>query len=98
MADPGHHVMVEQQLFDVHTHLDIKRVELELVAAQLMHARHSLVDAEVRLALAETPLAQSEYSTARRRLHDLEVRHAQTQLEVDGLVTDQDALIARLVV
>jgi hypothetical protein len=97
MAQPEHNVMVEQQLFDVHAHVNVKRAELELVVAQLASARHDLEQTGSRVALAETPLAQREHSVARRRLHDLEKRHLETAQELDRLLSTQDALLAKLV-
>jgi len=53
--------------------------------------------AGARVALAETPLAQREFSKARRRLTDLEKRHAEAIHEVASLESTQDALLAKLV-
>ena len=91
------HFKVEQQLFDVHAHLDVKRAELEFVAGRMATARMSAQAACARVALAETPLAQREYSKARRRLADLEQRHAEATHEVASLESTQDALLAKLV-
>jgi uncharacterized protein (DUF3084 family) len=90
--------MVEQQLFDVHADLDVTRAELELIGVHVEQAQHALAEAKVRVALAETPLAQREHAAARRRLHDLEAQYAATQQELDRLLVMQDALLAKLVV
>ncbi len=97
IAQSEHHLKVEQQLFDVHANLDVKRAELELVAARVAVARLCATHARARVALAETPLAQRDFSQARRRLADLEQRHAETAHEVASLESAQDALIAKLV-
>ena len=89
--------MVEQQLFDVHARLNVKRAELELVVARLALARHQVEETGSRVALAETPLAQREHSLARKRLHTREKRHHETTEELDGLLSTQDALLAKLV-
>ncbi len=94
---PEHFVMVEQQLFDVHAILDVRRAELELVAIQLMDAQHIFEEANARVALAETPLAQREHGEARRRLHELQIRHERATQEVNELVSTKDMLLAKLV-
>jgi len=94
---PEHHFKVEQQLFDVHAHLDVKRAELEFVAGRMAAARLSAEEAGARVAQAETPLAQREYSAARRRLTEIERRHAEAAHEVVSLESTQDALLAKLV-
>lgn len=88
--------MVEQQLFDVHAHLTIKRAELEFVASQIFAARMQAQKASARVAQAETPIAQRQFATARRRLTDLEQLHEETAREVGRLVRDQDALLSKL--
>jgi hypothetical protein len=89
--------MVEQQLFDVHASLDVKRLELEHVSVRLFSARCLAEAAEARVALAETPLAQSNYSAARRRYRELEHLHELAADEVSQLLVAQDALLAKLV-
>ncbi|HVB00673.1 MAG TPA: hypothetical protein VNE42_05370 [Acidimicrobiales bacterium] len=97
LARSEHQFKVEQQLFDVHAHLDVKRAELEFVTGRMADARLSAEEAGARVALAETPLAQREYSKARRRLADLAQRHAEATHEVVSLESTQDALLAKLV-
>ncbi len=97
IAQSEHHFKIEQQLFDVHAHLDIRRAELDFVTARLAVARLRASHAGTRVALAETPLAQREFSKARKCLADLEKRHAEATHEVASLEITQDALLAKLV-
>lgn len=87
---------VEQQLFEVHADLDLRRAELEFVAARLAAALLGAQAAGARVALAETPLAQRDYSRARKRLVDLERRHSEASREVVALEVVQDALLTKL--
>ncbi len=97
IAQSEHRFKVEQQLFDVHAHLHLKRAELEFVSGRMALARLSAQEAGERVALAETPLAQREYSRARQRLLEIERSHAEATNEVVILESTQDALFAKLV-
>lgn len=89
-------LMVEQQLFDVLTQIEVKRTELELVTGHLRAARVLVAAKSVRVAEAETPLAQREFNAARQRVHDLEQRYDQEMVEIDRLTGVQNVLIEKL--
>lgn len=97
IAQSEHQTKVEQQLFDVHAHLDIKRAELEFVQRRVSIARVDVEAAGSRVALAETAQAQLEFNAARDRFRVLNRRLEEASLEVDQLVDSQDTLLAKLV-
>ena len=90
-------ILVEQQLFEVYTHLSRARTELEHLEAELTVVAAAVEAAEVRLNVAETSRAEWVCCETRRRAHQLESARDAAALSIARLERTQDGLLSKLV-
>lgn len=89
-------LLVERRLRDVHARLMSARGELAVLDEQFQVASEEAEDLRLRALVAETPLAEHEYTEARRHV-DVMVR-AKTALSatVESLERRQDELLSQV--
>lgn len=89
--------LIERRLFDVAERLRRAREELAVIEEQLEVLSEAAEEARLRSLVSETPLAQREYTDARRHAEAMQ-RSARTVREsISELSTSQDDLLDRLI-
>ena len=88
--------LIERRLFDLSQRLRSVRDELAVVDEQLAALEEAAEEARVRSLVSETPLAQREYTDARRHA-DAMARSRRTLLaSIESMRASQDQLLDRL--
>ena len=90
-------VLIERRLFDVAQRLKRAREELAVIDEQLAALSEAADEARVRSLVSETPLAQREYSEAKRHADAMERSRRTVEADVAELAATQDELLDRLV-
>jgi chromosome segregation ATPase len=87
----------ERRLFDANERLGRARAELEVIEAQLAELSDQADEAQVRAVVSETPLAEHEWSDARRHAEHLARRRDAVRRQMTELEHTIDELIGKLV-
>jgi Lon protease-like protein len=84
---------VERRLRDVHERLVRAREELAVLDEQLAVVSEEAEDARIRSLVAETPLAEHEYTDVRRHADAMTRARAALAATVEGLERRRDELL-----
>ena len=87
----------ERQLFEVNERLLKARAELEVIDAQLAELSDQADEAKIRAVVAETPLAEQEWSEAHRHAEQMAKTREAARRKIAELERTQDELIGKLV-
>lgn len=87
---------IHDQLDELGTRLARARQELVVAGEQVAFQSGVADDAQTRMVVAGTPLADREYREARDDLERLRTHEARTRAEVASLTAERDALLERL--
>jgi chromosome segregation ATPase len=87
---------IERSLSDLGDRLGKARAELRLIEEQMLYQMDALEEAKTRMLVAETPLADEDYRSARAD-HERMLRYRDAiASEIDELQREQDRLLDRM--